>query len=109
MVALDYDSFHSVTTLIADAVAAKPAKLDTAKAFNDLVAGAKPLVDAAVPEIQKAASVAIPEIQKGVEEAKPVLAKTASELAPVVEQGAVPSRSPRSLVLLVFLRRVRIE
>ena len=39
VVALDYDSFHSVTTLIADAVAAKPAKLDTAKAFNDLVAG----------------------------------------------------------------------
>lgn len=88
VVALDYDSFHAVTNLIADAAAAKPAKIDTAKVFSDFVAGTKPLVDAAVPEIQKAASVAIPEIQKGVEEAKPVLAKTASELAPVVEQGA---------------------
>ena len=87
VVALDYDSFHAVTTLIAE-VADKPGKLDTAKAFNDFVAGTKPLVDAAVPEIQKAANAALPEIQKGVEEAKPVLAKTASELTPVLEQGA---------------------
>ena len=89
VIALDFDSIHAVTNLLADVTAAAPpAKLDTAKAFNDLYAGAKPLVDAAVPELQKAASVAVPEILKGVEEAKPVLAKTASELAPVLEQGA---------------------